>query len=223
MPVNATMIIKISAFIALAFATIVRTFTSSESFCVQQDLSFHPNPPINSHLCVNTTSPCQSLEPGIKYCKKGATGLWRLVRCNAGFELHVVKIKKSGADYASSTDTPSNDTTWTSMNETKAEHGVQTMGEHLQLIGDMEVDSEIEGSEYYWGSCHDINECERGEEVHSCSHLCQNLPGSFRCRCPVGFALAKDGRTCLSIAKNFASVVGMLFGQTVDYISDHQL
>ena len=35
------------------------------------------------------------------------------------------------------------------MNETKAEHGVQTMGEHLQLIGDMEVDSEIEGSEYY--------------------------------------------------------------------------
>ena len=70
---------------------------------------------------------------------------------------------------------------------------------------------------FYWGSCHDINECERGEEVHSCSHICQNLPGSFRCRCPVGFALAKDGRTCLSIAKNFASVVGMLFSQSVDY------
>lgn len=178
--------------------------------------------------------------------------MWRLVRCNPGYELHVVKIKKSGSDYLKSdyssssefhsSEPSSNETQqhgWMSETDVSVEiEGNETQKEvkrtdlnsirnHLQLVRDMPIEDTTEvveeGSEYYWGSCHDINECERGEEVHSCSHICQNLPGSFRCRCPVGFALAKDGRTCLSIAKNFASVVGMLFSQSVDYISDHQL
>jgi len=172
--------------------------------------------------------------------------LWRLVRCNSGYELHVVKIKKSESDYSKgegseiySSEPSGNETqqqVWMSetdvnvieRNETrKEETDLHSIRNHLQLVRDMPIEDTTEvveeGSEYYWGSCHDINECERGEEVHSCSHICQNLPGSFRCRCPVGFALAKDGRTCLSIAKNFASVVGMLFSQSVDYISDHQL
>lgn len=165
-----------------------------EAECSNRYLSFHPNPPVRSQLCVNTTDPCNVLEPGIKYCKKGSTGLWRLVRCENGYELHVIKIKKSHSPYE------------------------MAPNETLSYYSD-----DQHNQEYYWGSCHDIDECERGEEVHSCSHLCQNTMGAFRCRCPVGFALARDARTCLSIAKNLVSLVGMFFEQSVDYISDHKL
>ncbi|PIK56741.1 putative fibrillin-2 isoform X3, partial [Apostichopus japonicus] len=44
------------------------------------------------------------------------------------------------------------------------------------------------------GRCEDINECRRSRNL--CAFRCQNLPGSFRCTCPRGFALTEDGRLC---------------------------
>ncbi|XP_066506011.1 hemicentin-2-like [Hoplias malabaricus] len=32
-----------------------------------------------------------------------------------------------------------------------------------------------------------------------CAHLCRNVPGSFRCVCPVGSVLLGDGRSCASL------------------------
>lgn len=36
------------------------------------------------------------------------------------------------------------------------------------------------------GACRDIDECLLGQ--HACSHLCENIPGSYRCRCQAGFS-----------------------------------
>lgn len=215
------------AFAVACLAHIVFTYKSSEQYCNSKRLSYHPSPPIRAHVCVNTTSPCTNLEPGIKYCKRGSTGLWRLVRCEPGFELHVVKIKKP--DELDGTDDFTSSPTVFEPNSTSAEANSSAFHSTTALYplprfsshhGDI---GENPSNEYYWGSCHDINECERGEEVHSCSHICYNVLGTFKCRCPIGFALARDGRTCLSIAKNLATLVGMFFSQSVDYISDHQL
>ena len=40
----------------------------------------------------------------------------------------------------------------------------------------------------------DINECEDG---HSCSQICNNLIGSFKCECRGGFLLQADEKECL--------------------------
>ena len=40
----------------------------------------------------------------------------------------------------------------------------------------------------------DINECEDG---HSCSQICNNLIGSFKCECRSGFLLQADEKECL--------------------------
>lgn len=42
--------------------------------------------------------------------------------------------------------------------------------------------------------CEDINECL--EMSNQCAFRCHNVPGSFRCICPYGYALAPDGRHC---------------------------
>lgn len=40
----------------------------------------------------------------------------------------------------------------------------------------------------------DRDEC--SDSPRPCSHSCHNAPGRFSCSCPVGFALARDERTC---------------------------
>ena len=42
--------------------------------------------------------------------------------------------------------------------------------------------------------CADIRECELS--THSCSHICIDLPGSYRCECRDGYALQEDGNSC---------------------------
>lgn len=44
-------------------------------------------------------------------------------------------------------------------------------------------------------NCEDINECLE----YSCSHDCENVVGSFKCSCPSGLQLEKDGRHCVVI------------------------
>ena len=40
----------------------------------------------------------------------------------------------------------------------------------------------------------DIDECKSGD--NNCSQLCDNVPGSFECRCKAGYSLQDDGTTC---------------------------
>ena len=40
----------------------------------------------------------------------------------------------------------------------------------------------------------DINECLYGS--HNCQSVCENIPGSFLCRCTEGFHLREDNSTC---------------------------
>ncbi|NXK89385.1 FBLN7 protein, partial [Formicarius rufipectus] len=52
------------------------------------------------------------------------------------------------------------------------------------------------------GLCQDLNECEvfqRDGGPRLCIHSCVNLPGSFRCSCPPGYALLGDGKSCEDI------------------------
>ncbi|XP_017066756.1 uncharacterized protein LOC108104917 isoform X2 [Drosophila eugracilis] len=50
-------------------------------------------------------------------------------------------------------------------------------------------------------SCQDIDECK--EDMHLCSHTCQNTPGGYQCLCPIGLRLVED-YTCL--AENLCEV-----------------
>ncbi|CAB0028968.1 unnamed protein product [Trichogramma brassicae] len=45
------------------------------------------------------------------------------------------------------------------------------------------------------GKCEDIDEC-LVPEYNRCSHLCVNLPGTYRCECPEGLSLDLDGHSC---------------------------
>ncbi|EDV50450.2 uncharacterized protein Dere_GG14439, isoform C [Drosophila erecta] len=50
-------------------------------------------------------------------------------------------------------------------------------------------------------SCQDIDEC--AEDMHLCSHTCQNTPGGYQCQCPEGLNLVEE-YTCL--AENLCEV-----------------
>ena len=41
--------------------------------------------------------------------------------------------------------------------------------------------------------CIDINEC---SGFNGCSHICENLPGTYRCLCPEGYIIGADEREC---------------------------
>ncbi|XP_026682343.1 fibrillin-2-like, partial [Diaphorina citri] len=55
----------------------------------------------------------------------------------------------------------------------------------------------IENFGYSALTCEDINECL--ELSNQCAFRCHNVPGSFRCICPYGYALAPDGRHCIDV------------------------
>ncbi|KAH9678915.1 Wall-associated receptor kinase 2 [Citrus sinensis] len=48
-----------------------------------------------------------------------------------------------------------------------------------------------EGNPYLSDGCHDVNECE-DPSLNNCTHICDNIPGSYTCRCRKGFR--GDGR-----------------------------
>ena len=45
----------------------------------------------------------------------------------------------------------------------------------------------------------DINEC--NDEVNPCSHICNNVPGSYYCTCPEDHILSSDNSTCNPITE----------------------
>uniref|UniRef100_A0A665T9Q3 Fibulin 7 n=1 Tax=Echeneis naucrates TaxID=173247 RepID=A0A665T9Q3_ECHNA len=50
--------------------------------------------------------------------------------------------------------------------------------------------------------CTDIDECElfhNGQAGKLCLHACVNTPGGYRCSCPVGYNVTRDGRSCKDI------------------------
>ena len=48
----------------------------------------------------------------------------------------------------------------------------------------------------YFRSCQDIDECEQFKDRILCVGECFNQPGSYSCRCPEGYRIGSDGRTC---------------------------
>ncbi|KAM4743611.1 fibulin-7 isoform 2-T2 [Anableps anableps] len=58
----------------------------------------------------------------------------------------------------------------------------------------------ISGRDSY--SCTDIDECElfhNGAAGKLCLHRCVNTPGGYRCSCPAGYNVTRDGRSCKDI------------------------
>lgn len=50
-----------------------------------------------------------------------------------------------------------------------------------------------------FNSISDIDECElfhNGQAGRLCLHACINTPGGYRCSCPAGYNLTRDGRSC---------------------------
>uniref|UniRef100_A0A3Q3X052 Fibulin-7-like n=1 Tax=Mola mola TaxID=94237 RepID=A0A3Q3X052_MOLML len=51
-------------------------------------------------------------------------------------------------------------------------------------------------------TCTDIDECElfhNGQAGKLCLHACVNTPGGYRCSCPAGYNVTRDGRSCKDI------------------------
>ncbi|XP_071237623.1 fibulin-7-like [Salvelinus alpinus] len=51
-------------------------------------------------------------------------------------------------------------------------------------------------------TCKDIDECElfhMGQAGRLCLHACVNTPGGYRCTCPAGYNVTRDGRNCKDI------------------------
>uniref|UniRef100_A0A3B3Z642 Fibulin 7 n=1 Tax=Periophthalmus magnuspinnatus TaxID=409849 RepID=A0A3B3Z642_9GOBI len=58
----------------------------------------------------------------------------------------------------------------------------------------------ISGRDSY--TCTDIDECElfhNGQAGRLCLHTCVNTPGGYRCTCPAGYEITRDGRGCKDI------------------------
>ena len=48
----------------------------------------------------------------------------------------------------------------------------------------------------YYLLCVDIDEC---SGFHGCSHMCQNLNGTYECLCEAGYIIQADERQCQGI------------------------
>ncbi|KAK2920251.1 fibulin-7-like isoform X1 [Channa argus] len=51
-------------------------------------------------------------------------------------------------------------------------------------------------------TCTDLDECElfhNGQTGRLCLHACVNTPGGYRCSCPAGYNVTRDGRSCKDI------------------------
>ncbi|XP_035643402.2 fibulin-7 [Oncorhynchus keta] len=51
-------------------------------------------------------------------------------------------------------------------------------------------------------TCTDVDECElfhMGQAGRLCLHACVNTPGGYRCTCPAGYNVTRDGRNCKDI------------------------
>ncbi|XP_042486067.1 putative wall-associated receptor kinase-like 16 [Macadamia integrifolia] len=61
-----------------------------------------------------------------------------------------------------------------------------------------------QGNPYLADGCQDINEC-ADPITNSCSGICTNLPGSYKCSCPPGYFGdgKKIGRGCIPLQKQF--------------------
>ncbi len=54
--------------------------------------------------------------------------------------------------------------------------------------------------------CLDIDECElfhNGQAGRLCLHACVNTPGGYRCSCPAGYNVTRDGRSCKGAVEFF--------------------
>ncbi|XP_059654841.1 wall-associated receptor kinase-like 8 [Cornus florida] len=64
-----------------------------------------------------------------------------------------------------------------------------------------QCDRGYEGNPYLPHGCQDIDECAR-RETNRCEKICENTPGSYKCRCPPGYLSIGAGRySCYKVPK----------------------
>ena len=61
--------------------------------------------------------------------------------------------------------------------------------------------------ESHSGLCTDIDECEEFKGTNLCNGICENTPGSYACKCPAGYKLGTDNRTCKGIISKAKKIV----------------
>ncbi|CAL1273321.1 unnamed protein product [Larinioides sclopetarius] len=80
------------------------------------------------------------------------------------------------------------------MDECRERPSICGNGTCTNVIGGFECDCRDGFTSGPRETCEDIDECD--EMASMCAFRCQNLPGTFKCTCPYGYALAADGRHC---------------------------
>lgn len=56
----------------------------------------------------------------------------------------------------------------------------------------------------------DIDECElfhNGQAGRLCLHACVNTPGGYRCSCPAGYNVTRDGRSCKGVFLSLVAII----------------
>jgi fibulin 1/2 len=52
-----------------------------------------------------------------------------------------------------------------------------------------------------------VDECEEFKDRHLCVGICVNTPGSYTCKCPEGYRMGSDGRTCVGkVDSDFSTI-----------------
>ena len=76
---------------------------------------------------------------------------------------------------------------------------VGAFNQEKALIGAFSVNMELQSSRSFVASLLSTVQSTLCQDPSPCEHECFNTLGSYKCRCPPGFQLNRDGRTCRDV------------------------